>query len=997
MSLSYKLDSSEYGWWSNLISWLSVDNLTFFQGQAITPAASPTPDYLLNRWQNLAPTGEFIIRDGYYHNGYYMIVGSYSCRTQIYKDEPVGPDLGPFYFDAWDGFLLICRGHSMFNRRNPTRPINPSTSVELGPPKIVPDVDSYSFIPMRMPFIGSLASGAAGPAVFAPLDDSTQGLYGVIPMKSSESVSINNETPIQSDLTIQVCGYHNIRNDLGYNASLNTLDGMESKPYYAYLRFEVSAFDPEDTRQGTIQYTWDRDTSIESCWQGALAQSNLNTGGTNVVYGGFGNVRDIDEIAIVGNMTTAVGAYTPDDYLAGMLPDGTNPSGGITGNDERAFSNGYAPSKFLGFNDFSEFYVEATATIVRGVHNLFAGETYVWDTTDPTGTVTDSFPFILYQWMHPQVPYDMAAGDVPYDYLGPYFLGLPAYRAPNSVVTGSADLGFTMFDTTPTRAVPFFSGAVAVDILPPSESIRGEIPATNEVSNLAVFAINNFLDEPAGNRETAFFSLRPYDFYAHGTNTAVSYGMSGTTYVQGQQKIPTEVSSTAIQYRTFTVGEEDISKNTVGPDGKPIPGQFSIVDLDTGEYVGYIGNYWRFPTFPSPANSGVQVPPDAGIPSRSGFGFGGNEPLGPYLTLYDSNFNTPSVSGVFPALQITQEGIIIGAGPTIDTTIVSGTATDRNVISCRWDNDRDQWLLTTTDPTYGWSVVSANATWDDFLDQTDNFKPPAAFDAATYFPITMSNSLDGLIVWGLVQTEATGKVGIRSSTPTTFSTYTWGPTGSQETFSYATDSNYYAVRIDGTTGREARVWIDYMLYDGVDAVIAMQLRDWGMRVTVENVEWFKARVLQDGDLKAKGEEIEQWMEEQGKQYTDMLKAKERSGRLRKRRSQISAYKREVGDLMTPDQLDTQVYDFVPKGIAAQQRFNNSEGALKEVPPDSIEAMVERDYRAGFDTTPSGLTEPGEQIAEDPAKPAGTFMDTGDGPKKAPDEGGDPDEEYISED
>ena len=108
MSLSYKLDSSEYGWWSNLISWLSVDNLTFFQGQAITPADSPTPDYLFNRWQNLAPTGEFIIRDGYYHNGYYMIVGSYSCRTQIYKDEPVGPDLGPFYFDAWDGFLLIC-------------------------------------------------------------------------------------------------------------------------------------------------------------------------------------------------------------------------------------------------------------------------------------------------------------------------------------------------------------------------------------------------------------------------------------------------------------------------------------------------------------------------------------------------------------------------------------------------------------------------------------------------------------------------------------------------------------------------------------------------------------------------------------------------------------------------------------------------------------------------------------------------------------------------
>jgi hypothetical protein len=60
-------------------------------------------------------------------------------------------------------------------------------------------------------------------------------------------------------------------------------------------------------------------------------------------------------------------------------------------------------------------------------------------------------------------------------------------------------------------------------------------------------------------------------------------------------------------------------------------------------------------------------------------------------------------------------------------------------------------------------------------------------------------------------------------------------------------------------------------------------------------------------------------------------------------------------------------------------------------------MVERDYRAGFDTTPSGVEEPGDQPAEDPSKPAGTFMDTGDAPERQPGEGGDPDEEYISED
>ena len=52
MSLSYKLDSSEYGWWANLVSWLSIDNLTVLQGNRISvPETSPpTTNPLLNRW-----------------------------------------------------------------------------------------------------------------------------------------------------------------------------------------------------------------------------------------------------------------------------------------------------------------------------------------------------------------------------------------------------------------------------------------------------------------------------------------------------------------------------------------------------------------------------------------------------------------------------------------------------------------------------------------------------------------------------------------------------------------------------------------------------------------------------------------------------------------------------------------------------------------------------------------------------------------------------------
>jgi len=249
MSLSYKLDSSEYGWWANLTSWLSIQNETIMQGTAITDSSGD----LLNRFNGLAPKGEYIIRDGYYHNGYYILVGSYSCRVQIYNPTAI-PVVGPFFFDAWDGFILICRGHSMFNRRSPQRPID-TGGAELGPATEVPDAASYTFIPMRMPMIGSLCIAPSSPTTFDLLDESAQGLYGVIPMKSEDTVTIAN-TPIQENIAIQVCGYHNMRNDLGYDASIYALDGAESKPYYAYLNFTATQ-QPEDTDNGTIQYAWD--------------------------------------------------------------------------------------------------------------------------------------------------------------------------------------------------------------------------------------------------------------------------------------------------------------------------------------------------------------------------------------------------------------------------------------------------------------------------------------------------------------------------------------------------------------------------------------------------------------------------------------------------------------------------------------------------------------------------------------------------------------------
>lgn len=103
---------------------------------------------------------------------------------------------------------------------------------------------------------------------------------------------------------------------------------------------------------------------------------------------------------------------------------------------------------------------------------------------------------------------------------------------------------------------------------------------------------------------------------------------------------------------------------------------------------------------------------------------------------------------------------------------------------------------------------------------------------------------------------------------------------------------FNSIYVAGTTGRTARVWIDYVLYDGSEGLIAVKLANLGLRVNPENVEWFKARILNNlgvEQLDMKTEEIEAWMEAQSREYRDMLRTKERSGRLRRRKAQVSSY------------------------------------------------------------------------------------------------------------
>jgi len=126
--------------------------------------------------------------------------------------------------------------------------------------------------------------------------------------------------------------------------------------------------------------------------------------------------------------------------------------------------------------------------------------------------------------------------------------------------------------------------------------------------------------------------------------------------------------------------------------------------------------------------------------------------------------------------------------------------------------------------------------------------------------------------------------------------------------------------ISGTTGRTARVWTDYLLFDGVDSLVAVELQNLGLRVTVENVEWYKAKILRKGELGLTPEEIEDWVRSQQTEYRETLKLKERQGRLRTRRRQQAAWREGLEDTLSGDFYETTGFENLEQLDSAAETF-----------------------------------------------------------------------------
>lgn len=283
-------------------------------------------------------------------------------------------------------------------------------------------------------------------------------------------------------------------------------------------------------------------------------------------------------------------------------------------------------------------------------------------------------------------------------------------------------------------------------------------------------------------------------------------------------------------------------------------------------------------------------------------------------------------------------------GHTMNKLCPGGATTTRRAVCADFDLDRAQWMFTFADNDKpvseqgnGFAAISVTPDFSEFLDQTKNFTNIPDFykitqdvfetAASSIYASSLwaarqgSANLDGAVWIGIAdynttQTYPTG-TGIQDTTLTYVWANWWCDTTQDPNYPPAVgpnsggtwvEGNYYpfftfntaakaycyagnnAYRITGTTGRKVQVWLNYVLYDDIDAIIAVECQTLGLRVTPENVEWYKRKILGQSGAEMSLEEIEEWMEKQRQQYQGILKNRNHGWKMRRRREEAGTYK-----------------------------------------------------------------------------------------------------------
>ena len=847
--------------------------------------------------QQIYPTGEYIIRDGFFANGIYIYVGSYKA----YIRDLFGAGSHGY---AWDGFIMSMRGYSI-NTNDGFNIIN-----EVG----LPELQNFGFLPMRMPI--EVNPGAVGDAV-AIAADSSVGLQSIDCYKSIDDVVVTQDDP---SIRIITCGFQRID---------ATVEGVPAGSDYVgnvYLS-ELFTLDTitNITPAGNLYatYSFGVQNVMQVTWKASQAGHADNT----VIIGRFGHLRDLDE-AVAGSAETTGFLYSYDEWLLGQLPDGSNPGGGaIFPFDRRLITQNLFPRRFLDITCLSQQPISALDNV--GSCFFLAGD--VAADTNNDGSIDDTGPVLIGGSFSSKAWDSMQNGISPFSYLPPYMIANPAPQTSITTAHGGQPTWFRE------GAIPSytFSGAVAVLVSSPYE-----ITTFGTEQPLTYIAVNDVSHSGTDYGEIYYTQDSPI----LGSCVVRPYATEGGAFTTATSiDLPNKWYNKAVQQRTFSIGEEDLAKygELNALTGVFTPTADSIYDEDADDYIGYVSNYQRYGLTDDPEATGVGVV--QGTPSRNGYGFVGLKTgTGPIAIMFDSGAGTATHTGN----PETVTGIVLAEGANLNANhLVAPTSTTRKIVNAGWDNDRDQWLFISSDST-GAGVLSVSADFSTaannvgFLDQTanffqNNFPLSTTADAGLYIPNSMTNALDGFVCFGIWDDDANCRFGIKpilgASTGTTDDCD--GVTVSYDFYAGASTSYFY--RITGTSGRTAKVWVDYILFDGADALIATKLRERGMKVSIEAVEWFKRKIIHDGDLNIKQEEIEMWMREQQDEFKQMMQDAERQGRVRKRKKQVSAYALDMLENINTDFEDKEVKEFM-KEYLPQSR-----------PPTPEEQAIEKQQKGGY--------------------------------------------------
>ena len=284
-------------------------------------------------------------------------------------------------------------------------------------------------------------------------------------------------------------------------------------------------------------------------------------------------------------------------------------------------------------------------------------------------------------------------------------------------------------------------------------------------------------------------------------------------------------------------------------------------------------------------------------------------------------------------------------GNTFNKECPGGATTTRRPVCADFDLDRAQWMVTLADNDKaiseqgnGFSAISTTPDFSELLDQTKNFGNVPDFynlavnnfntGASSVYASSLwaarqgSPNLDGIVWIGMADYNTTetypSAVGIQDTSlsyvwanywcddpafpvpPSIANPYNGGASwqeaqympyltyqGAAFPFCYIGNNAY---QIKGTTGRTVQVWLNYVLYDEIDSIIAVECQNLGLRVTPENVEWYKRKILKQDSAEMTLEEIEEWMSKQRAEYQDILKERNRGWKMRKRREEAGTLK-----------------------------------------------------------------------------------------------------------